>query len=211
MNSKPKNKKIIISIIIIVLLLIVGGVFWWKYYKHISIEKTIEEIADYVVEETSEGKIIKSKDGNLSCKVPAGWKLKNNDKYISMPVWIFSPELFTDYKRGEKRNIFNSKEGCLIELGFDEKGVLSLKELEEKIKKAHQSFGLESEGSFEEAEIGNHRALKNILISSLLGHYTGVFVPFEGKVYGFGIYSGEKDAEKCVEEFDRFLENVSIR
>lgn len=212
MKLNFSNKKVIV-ILVLILLLAAGGVFWWEHYKQVRVEKIIEEIADYIVEETPEGKVIKSKDGNLSFKVPDGWKLKKEGKYIIVPVWIMSPELFENYKsyrEDSEANFFNSKEGCLIEVGFDKEGVSSLKDLEERIKEAHQSFGLETWGSFETVEIDHNQALKNMLVSSLLGHYMGVFIPFNGKVYGFGVYSGEEYKERCAQEFNKFLETISI-
>lgn len=219
-----KKKFIILVLIVIVLLLIIGGVFLWPYYKQIKIKKDLERLADYVVEETSEGKIIESKDGKLKVKVPEGWRFREELKYLKEGrlvdsnyfvghIEILSPELFEASNEGKETNIYKSKTGCLIEIAplEGEKSLEDLKEdLEKEIKENYQYLELESEATLEIIEIDGRKAFKNMFTSSLLGNCTSIVIPIDDGNHILKVFSSQENKDKCSQEFNKFLETVSI-
>jgi len=224
LDKKVLNKKVLIPIILVVLFLVgAASFFLWQYYNNqqTQIEDDLKRLADYVVEETLEGKIIKSINGDLEVKMPIGWyfrkelkyfKEKNlvNSNYFVGHVEILSPELFKSSEQGIETNIFKSKTGCLIEIGAIEGGK-SFEELKEEIKENLQYFKLESEEKFEIIEIDNHNVLKNVFDSSSVGHCVAFYIPCENKIHSLALFSSQENKEKCSQEFDKFLETVLVQ
>ncbi|MDD2731869.1 MAG: hypothetical protein PHI53_01585 [Candidatus Pacebacteria bacterium] len=207
MNFRFLRRKTLFILILIIF--IIGLFFYWKEYKKEDNEKTIEDLADYIVEETPDGKIITTKDGSLTFKVPQGWFLRKEGKYLATPVWIMSPELYKNYIEEQEENIFNSKEGCLISLGI-EKEISDLEKLKEEIRKGAESFELEGEIDFENVELKSYNSLKTSFVSSMLGYNQGLLVLTDNKIQGFEVYSGEDYKEKCLDEFNKFVEQISF-
>ena len=175
-------------------------------------DKEEERIADYTVEETSKGPIIRTEDGKMSFWVPSGWSLKEiggQERFFGV-VQIFSPELSKNIEEGIEENKFNSKEGCLFEIGMTENYFLDLEELEEKSKEDHQFIGLESEENYEMIDFYGHDALENTLVSSTFGCCKIIHIIVGNKLRNITVCSGKKDKEKCFQEFDEFLETALI-
>ena len=215
-----KKKVIILLSVTIILLLIIGGVFLWPYYKQMKIEKEMEKLADFVVKETSEGKIVESKDGKLKVIIPEGWrtkrqliyqekKLKESEYFIAR-IEILNPELFTSFYDRKEENIYNSKTGCLIEISFIE-GKKTIEDLKKDIEENRQYLRLDSEYTFETIEINNRDATKTEFKSSLFGYCVSIVIPSFEKNYTLTMFSGLENKDKCFQEFNKILDKISIK
>jgi len=197
--GKIGKKKIIISVII-VLILVAGGFFWWWQGREIKGGPD-----DYVIKETEEGKIVENKKAGLSIKIPEGWTTEKIEAFEGS-VLICTPEI-TGRKNGELVSPPLTK-GCGIEISVIYKK-MNFNEIKEEIKAIHWGLNIKSE-EFEEITINNRSALKNIFDSEFLGPATAVYIPTENKLYDFDLYWAPDEKERCVQEFDKFLETISI-
>lgn len=211
-----KKKVIILILTAIILLLIVVGVFLWPYYKQIKIEKDIERLADYVVEETSEGKIIESKSGELRVKVPEGWRIRGEKENMIGPVYILDIEASRIYQEEMQANIsklikdlLESKTGCLITIGHVEEEK-SFEEIEKEINEFSRDITLLSENTFVFKEIDQYKGVQHTLDTTSNGYWIDFLVPTKGKTYVFSAVFYRDNRDKCFQEFDKFIETISI-
>ena len=195
------SKKIVISIVVI-LILVGGGFFWWQGRE---IKGSPE---DYVIKETKEGKIIENKKAGLIVKVPEGWETKKVE-IEEGAVDFTSPDLETEQK--EEKIVLPLKKGCKIQasVGYEKLNFVDIK------MESRYSFALMGMKSviFEETTVNNYLALKSIFDLEEKGPGVGmsISIPVGNKVYGFSVVWGPDDKEKCIQEFDKFLETVSIQ
>lgn len=201
MNFEFKNKKIIIFAVIIVLILIIGGVFYW--WENREIKGSPE---DYVIKETEQGKIVENKKASLTIKVPEGWEVKKID-LLEGSLAFYTQDVEGGLKNGMVNPPF--KKGCAIGGGIIYKK-MSFNEIKAEIKEIHVGLGITSE-EFETITIKNYQALKNIFNSEVLGPSISVYIPNRNKIYNFGVYWAPEEKERCVQEFDKFLEAVEIK
>jgi len=195
--------KKIIFLIIAILVFGAGGFFWWQGRE---IKGSPE---DYVIKETAEGKIVENKKAGLKIKVPEGW-IEKNIEIEGGPIGFYSPDA-----EGYNPNRIEPplKKGCLIEVAtaynFQFK---NLEEIKKEIEKEHKSLIMKSD-KFEMIEMDGLPALKNKFDSVDLGSAIGIYVinRDNSKLYGLAVSSGAQDTEKCFQEFDKFLETVSIK
>ena len=201
MNFKFMKKKIVIPIIIVfALLLIAGGVFWWWGNREIK-----GSPEDYVIKETDQGKIIENKKAGFTAKVPEGWEIQKM-KISGGSIVITTPTI-----KGRMQNDMTVPpltKGCGIEVSVIYKN-FNFKELEEKIKSIHWGLDIKSE-KFEKISINDYPALKNTFNSELLGSAMAIYVPTKNKLYDFDLYWAPDEKEKCIQQFENFLETVSI-
>jgi hypothetical protein len=210
------NKKIIISIIIIfILIFIAGGLFlWWKIEeskesKRQLIKKTTFVSGEnYTIRDTPEGKIIENKKEEFSVKVPEGWEVKIHEEGVD----LLSLEVeFNEYGRISWENT-KEKGGCGISLGIlkTEKVDPEIETDAEEISRLiiitqEKPIEMKEEG-YEVIEVDNRLALKES--TEMKGEYVLVQIPINNKIYFFDNFLF---SEQCVQEFDRFLETVSIK
>ena len=210
------DKKFIIFIIIL-LLLAAGGVFWWWISKEEELREgetiwEIEYVGGYEIGDTPTGKIIKNLECGLIAGVSEGWTAKDNDK---SGVGIFSPEVEFD-EHGAFLNSAREKGGCIIgieikkckkvdpELTTD---VEDLRILIVHIEKNPTELD-DEEIRYEVVIVDDKKAVKTSYLKEGEEKYTTVEVPVNNIVYSFN--NGIIFAEKCVQEFNKFLETVSI-
>ena len=197
------NKKIVISIAIVLILVVAGGFFWWKKIRETPIEKWEEAKyspeEDYIAKETPEGKAVENKKMGLSYKIPKDWILEKEN-----PTRFYSP----DTKFKEKSSVFLEK-GCKIyvEASYIKTGIDTLKNYND----ANFSSGIKIDES-STIKVSNYSALrykyhaKNFEMS-----YIGIGIPFKDKLYEIEISNPTNETERCEEEFNKFLETVSIQ
>ena len=201
---KKIGKKKIIVLIIIILLLLIGGVFWWQD-RETPIEKweaaKVSPKEDYMIKETPEGKIVENKKMGLTYEIPQDWILENEN-----PTRFYSP----DTKFKEKSSIFFEK-GCKI-----------------NVYASHIKTNLDTLKKFIEANFSNFSTLIKVDESSVLnlsgypalkhkyhiekfgmGHISVEF-PSKDKLYKIALSSPIEERERCEEEFNKFLEIISI-
>ena len=194
------SKKIII-LIVIFLLLIVEGIFWWQ-------KKEIKgSPADYVIKETEAGKIVENKKAGLTVKVPEGWDGKKI-KDIEEGSFIIQT---LDIEGKEINDVVMPPliRGCGIEIAINYKR-LSFEEIEQDVREIYTRLVLIDQ-RFERITVDDKEALKNIVDTETVGSMMGVYVPIMDKVYSFTLIWGLDEKEKCIEQFDKFLETVSIQ
>ena len=197
--GKILNKKIVIPIIIVVLILVGGGFFWWQWRE---IKGSPD---DYVIKETAEGKIVENKKAGLTVKVPEGW-IEEKIGVEEGSVIFYSPDA-EGYRPDKIRPPL--KKGCIIETAIAYKKT-TFEELKKEIEEAHKSLIIKSD-EFKMIEINGRPALKNISNSIDIGPSVDIYLLAENKFYGLGVSAGLEDIEKCSQEFDKFLETVSIQ
>ena len=64
---------------------------------------------------------------------------------------------------------------------------------------------------FKDIIVNNHPALKTIFDSQKVGSGIIINIPLNGKVYIFNLIFGPDEKERCIQEFDKFLETISIK
>jgi len=190
-------KKFII-LIFISLILIGGGVFWWK---NREIKGKPE---DYVIKDTAEGKIVENKRAGLTIRVPEGW-LEKKMELLEGSVILYTP----DVKQEQLNEMAPLEKGCIIETAVVYKK-MNFDEIKEEIKRIHVGLGMKTE-EFDVITINNRQVLKNTYDSVLLGPGMNICFSNNNKLYSLGINWASDDKEGCVQEFDKFLETVSIQ
>lgn len=211
-----KKKNLILVLTVVILLLIVAGVFLWPHYEQIKIEKDLEKLVDYAVRNTPEGKVIESKDGRIEIIVPEKWRIRGEKNNMVGPIYVLDIEASEVYQEEKQANIsklikdlLELKTGCLFIIGYIEKEE-SLEDIERKAKEFSQDIKLLSESAFSLREIGRYEGLQHVLDTVNNGYWIDFSVPTEGKTYVFSIVFHRNNINKCSQEFDKFLETVSI-
>ncbi len=197
-----KRKKIIIFLIIISLLIIAGGVFWWWQTREIK-----GSPEDYMIKETTEGKIVENKKAGLKVEVPEGWEVEKIE-FEEGAIDFSPPDLEASWKEGKL--VLPLKKGCRIQASVAYEK-LNFVDIKIKANYSYALMGMKSV-SFEETTVKKYPALKSIFDTQEEGSGVGVSIsiPMDNKVYGFSAVWGPDDKDKCIQEFDKFLETISI-
>ena len=187
--------------IIILLLLAAGGVFLWLENREIKGSPD-----DYVIKETAEGRIVENKKAGLTVKVPNGWEVEKIEQLEGSVV------LHTQDLEGEEKSGMPSPpltKGCGVETAVVYEK-MDFEELKEKVREIHLGLRIKSE-EFEVTTINHRRALKNTFDSLSLGPSIVVYFSNINKIYSFAVYWAPEEKERCIQEFDKFLETVKIK
>jgi hypothetical protein len=192
----PKRQKLIILTIII--LVLGGGLFYW--WQNREIKGSPE---DYIIIETEEGKFVENKKAGLEVKVPEDWEVQKI-KFSEGSVVFYT----LDVDEKWLNELIPLENGCGIETAVAYKK-MSFDEIKKEIKEIHAGLGIKSE-EFEITTIDGQQALKNTFDSVVLGPGINICFSNRNKLYSFGVCWGLDEEEKCVQEFDKFLETVSI-
>jgi len=197
------NKKIV-SVFIIFLIALFGGLFfWWQSNKEIKGSPD-----DYVIKETKEGIFVEKKKAGLIVKAPEDWDVKKLE-IGEGAVDFYSSNLEINQKEGEI--ILPLEKGCKIQasVGYEKSNFVEIK------TELRYSFALRGMKSvdFEEIIVDNYPSLKSTFDIKEEGSGIGmsVSIPTNNKVYGFSVMWGFDEEERCIQEFDEFLETISIQ
>jgi predicted GNAT family acetyltransferase len=194
------NKKIV-SVSIIFLIVLFGGLFfWWQDNKEIKGSPD-----DYVIKETEEGIFVENKKAGLIVKAPEGWETKKIEKKEGSIVIQTSN---VEGERVDEVMVPPLVEGCGIETAVTYKA-LSLEEIKKEVEKIHWALAPIYE-EFEEIVINDRKALKNMWESKTRGSMVSVYISNDSKVYSFTLIWAFDEKDICIQEFDEFLETVSI-
>jgi len=196
--GKILNKKIVIPIIIVVLILVGGGVFWWQGKE---IKGSPE---DYVIKETPEGKIVENKKAGLTVKIPEGW-IEEKIEVEEGSMIFYSPDA-EGYRSDKIRPPL--KKGCAIEVAVGYKKT-NFEEIKKEIEEIHKGLVIKFDKT-EIIELHGKSVLKNSFDCVELGPSVNLYSVFENQFHGFSVYAASEDIERCSQEFDKFLETVSI-
>jgi len=191
-----KRKLIILAIIILVL---GGGLFYWGQNREIK-----GSPEDYVIVETGAGVFVENKKAGLTVRVPDGWEVKKIDLLEGSVVFYTS-----DIEGVWKNEMITPPltKGCGIEIAVVYKK-MDFEEIKKEIEEMHSI--LVKSDTFELTTINNRPVLKNTFDSSVFGSSVSVYFRNKNKFYSFGVSWGPDEKEECIEEFDGFLETVSI-
>jgi len=207
-----KKIKIIIPVVIVLLVLIAVGLFWWRKWKKESevgfiwFEKFIEKNLDGE-------KIIEEKKSGLSVRIPKDWK--KGEGIGGLSIIFLSPDFEPHPKLGPYSPPIPEK-GCSIEMSVKQEIESSDYDIEysylkEKIEECLTSKECEDEV----IEVSGHKALKHVFSPEnqtiISGNYVSVEIPRNEWVYTFEAYLFSQDKERCAQEFNKFLEKVSIK
>jgi hypothetical protein len=190
-----------IFLMVVILLLIAGGVFWWWQKREIK-----GSPKDYVVKETEEGIIIENKRAGLTMKAPDGWIVEKIE-IMEGSVVFYTPDI--ESVRANKKDTLPLKTGCMVEVAVDYMKT-TLEEIEKIAQEEHETLIMRSD-EFEMTEISGRAALRNTFNCVELGPSIEVYVPKRDILYGIRIAMEGENTERCSQEFDKFLETVSIK
>ena len=192
------KKKIIITLVLILIAL--GGFFYWQ---NREIKGSPD---DYVIKETDEGIFVENKKAGLSVKVPEGWEAKKIE-FREGWAMLYSSETEIKWKQ-EGIVLLPLEKGCIIDTEVMYKK-MDLTQVKSDVRYSLSPLALE----FIESEniiINNRESLKTIFDTQKVGPGIVVNITWDDKVYIFNLTFGINEKEKCVQEFDKFLETVSI-
>jgi len=200
-EAELNMKKFILLSVISILVIAAGGFFWWWQSREIK-----GSPSDYVIKETEAGKIVENKRAGLTVKVPEGWEVKKVE-LLEGSVVFNTPDI-----EGAWRNEMISPplgKGCLIETSLIYKKI-NFDQIKEEVRDIHLGLGIQSE-EFENIMINNQQVLKNIFESEILGPATAVYITKKNRLYDFDLYWALEDKERCIQDFNKFLETISIK
>ena len=207
-------KKKIIFLIIIILLLIAGGFFWQgdeieNYLERKELEKVVAPSKDYTILENSGGKFIVNKKDGLRVKVPKGWSAE-----VGMDMGGYASERRVTLYSPDFR--YRPSQGCLVEMqvsrlkrwkeGFLIEGAEEVKAIINSYKKAKPKE--REDAQVEIILVDQQEALQQTrILEGEIGKHISIKIPTENRVYFFELILF---SEKCDQEFDKFLETISI-
>jgi len=197
---------------IVTFLVIVGWFFLLLGQQDVSEEglpsgPTWSQKEDYKIVEGLDGKFVENERAGLRFKVPEGWKVE----IFAEEVNIVSSEVeFGPHGISIKQIQENG--GCGISIQVSEYDKDSFNESHTRIQQIKEFISscerlpseLLKEG-YQVIEIDHRKALKEASES-----YVSAQVVDEKVIYFFNTYLLSKDVEKCSQEFNEFLETVSI-
>jgi hypothetical protein len=201
--ERNKIKKISF-IIILVLILGTGGFFLWKNNQDTPTEKWIEAkmspAEDFIIKETSEGKIVENKKAEISFKIPTDWIAKEDSSSFYSP----------DTKFNEKRSDI-IQQGCQINVDINYiKTNIDVLEKFRKENLSRLSSVIKSQ-EFKKVEIKGYPALiYSFDIESLKTFYGWLDIPFKNRLCTVLLTSPIQEKDRCQTEFNKFLESISI-
>jgi len=198
--SRILNKKFIFGFVFI-LVLAAGGFFWWQNGREIK-----GSPEDYEIIETSEGIFVENKKAGLIVKAPEGWEVKKIE-FSEGSMGFYAPGTEGRWQDEMIKPLLNK--GCAIGTAVIYKK-MDFDETKEEIKEIHAGLGILSE-EFEIITINNQQVLKNIFNSKFIGPGIGIYFFGKNKTYSFALYWAPDEKERCIQEFDSFLEAISIR
>jgi hypothetical protein len=161
-----------------------------------------------VIKETSEGKIIENKRAGLALKAPEGWKIEKIE--IEEGAMAFhSPDMEADWKEGKL--VLPLKKGCRIQAGASYEQA-DFTDIKIDLRYSYALMGMRSV-RFEETTVNNYHALKSLFGTQEEEPSIGISIsiPADNKVYGFSAVWSPDVQEKCNQEFNKFLETISIK
>jgi hypothetical protein len=156
---------------------------------------------DYIAKETPDGKIVENKKMGLTYEIPKDWILENGD-----------PSMFhsLDTKFREKSSIFLEKGYKIgVYASYIKTNLNTLKKLIDADFSKSSSVIKIDESSI--IEVSNYPALRHEYHIEKFGmFYISVYFPAKNKLYKILLSSSIGEKEHCEEEFNKFLETVSI-
>ena len=170
-------------------------------------EPTWSQKEDYKIIEGLDGKFVENERAGLRFKVPEGWTIG----IFAEEVNIVSNKV--DFgSHGISTEQIKEKGGCGISIQVSEynedflnENPIRIKQIKEFISSCEQSPSKLLKEGYQVVEIDHCKALKEIN-----GSYISIQLVNGKMIYFFNTYLLSKDIEECSQEFNDFLETVSI-
>lgn len=157
-------------------------------------------VEDFIIKETSEGRVVENKKAGIFFKIPTDWIIKED------PSSFYS----SDAKFSEKRSDILEK-GCKIniDINYIKTNIDVLEEVrQDNVSKLSSVIKNEE---FKRIEIKSHSALTySFDVENLKTSYVWIDLPFKNRLYTILLTSPTQEEERCTTEFNKFLESVSI-
>lgn len=211
------RKTVISGAVIVILILVVGGFFWFWFngdLKFRLIRWWIETVQmggssrDFSIINNQEGKFIENKKEGLKAKILENWEAKKAETgdFSFWGMNLFSPDL----KLSEKHLLEN---GCIIGVNIEKSQFyfdLTNSYLQDLSAQAEDIIW--KEVGYEGLEISGHKAIKELVFDNpQVGLMIEVRILLEkDKNVYLVLRSASQDKEKCLNDFNRFLEEISI-
>lgn len=232
-DSASKTKRILnrknIFILVILLILIVGGLFFLgqidkidSFIERRKMEKMVAPSRDYTIVENYDGRFVVNKKDELKVKIPSDWEIEVND---NMEILESDREVVLYSKNFSYR----PPDGCLITIQINRiqqaqletykegrsfvvypfEGAEEIIEMINSYKDATQEEKEKlQESGIEVISVDQKSALREVVfLKEDVGKYITVKIPTANKLYIFG---STQLSETCHEEFNKFLETISI-
>jgi hypothetical protein len=194
----PKRVLVLVAGIL-ALLLLSGGVF-------LFLNREIKgKPSDYVIKDTVQGKIIENKRAGFSAQVPDQWEAKRIEVEEGGLVF-YSSDSTINWKDSLVK--LPLEKGCMIRNTVVYKKA-DLQQIKEDAKELHFMLGQKYE-KFEILEINGFPTLKDTFETEEWGKSLSIYMLYKDKVYSFHAHWGDKNEDRCVQEFNKFLETVVI-
>lgn len=199
------------SFALLIILFVLGDFFyWWRYYKT-PLEKWDDKILDaneyYEIKEINGQKIIGNKKAGLDFRILKDWR-------VEFPEYGDYLSLFSPGTIGAANQKGGIKQGCEIIITIYPIKT-DLKTIEQELKDMHKYWDYPE--TYEIITVDKYPAIKNSAGIPKLGLYgIGVHVPVtklfnQSKVYCLSVDFNFQDIDHCKQEFEKFLETVSIK
>ncbi len=215
MNFNLKKRRVVVIIVIFVLLLIAGGFFYWWVEKE-EVMKPIYKnefvkTEEFEVVETSEGNFVVCEKENFRIKVPGEWRVEK-DAAFGTAIYLLDPLSGDNFIKNAKEKgacgmsveIYNSKRVNPDVTTFADD---LNKEVEYFLK--DPDYGLKDKDSKKEIiNLDGKYGIKRIHTIEDKVCFIEVKIPIDQTVYTLS--SGFIRADKCIEEFNKNLETVTI-
>jgi len=204
-KSKYFVPGIVIGLVVfgwLVLLIAKLGPFGEEKEEFVSQPTTWSQKEDYVIKETPEGKFVINEKAGLSFKVPEGWRVELPEETAG----VYFLEKNTRLEQG----IFVG--GCAIVLAVDFRGTLveNTRGIISYLEKHPEEE--ESDMFIDIIEVARHKALKKIGQADFrFGKSINIEIPLGEKLCHITTRPLLEEEERCLQEFDKFLETVSIK
>jgi len=200
------EKKFYFLFFITFVVFIIGGIFLWSEYSkeigNITPAVKFEPPENYVIKDTSKGKIVENKKAGISFKVPEGWKVEK--KEIGIDEWVINI-LSPDARVNDSGLLIK---GCGVGVHVEHHRATA-NATRYRIKDPER-FSKEISGDYQAIEIDKHPALKMTIRNSGWGEAVAIKLPIEDKIYMFDTRFLPEETERCSQAFEEFLKGVSI-
>jgi len=209
----------------VVLVIVIGGIFLSLTKSSLPEDEYSttptqwSQAGDYKIEETPTGTVVTNETAGFSFKVPAGWSVEGESGELEQEyiLSILSPD--ATFEKDELGNNVGILGGCIlnIETEYQKDTVTALKTRISSVKENPGRY--ERDTSREEVvEISEKIALKTSLTPppdseyyKQFGESVRIELPLEEEsIVRFGIRFLRNDKEKCLEQFEEFLNNFEV-
>lgn len=224
-NQKfSSNKRIfLLFLAVVVILLIVGGFFLYKgikkpepEWKKIIQDNDYVEDKDYIITETDNEKIVENKEEGLVIKGPADWSVVKEDISVS----IVSPEVKFDENGALIFSSIKEGGGCGVDIQImkckkvdpeittsaeDLINMINLINTDEEFREKLENY----EPKTEVISLSGYEGIKDTYIKDNNIRMIEIQIPLgQSTIYMFS--SGLIMNQKCVEDFNKIMDTVSI-